>query len=421
MPSPETQNKKYIPPILYEKRFLVFGILLSLGYHFFILLPVMRNMDMEPVLLDYSSEEETAFILEDIVIPTRKKKVKKNIPNKVITKKLRYKKPEKKKAIPDKKKIDKHKKSKDVQEPVKAQDYKKVPWIEPKQKFTIKKNKKPKLPPKGSKEGSEAILKNDGATLGTGSKMEAKKHIGVLKTPQKLKKKAGVLGVEKGKHFEALLSAPPSLNKKSTPKKPIEKPHAKLETGKKYSLWDTFSSEDFKTERKAKAKPIIEEMPKLSMLNPPQNSFLRSDSSSEKLLDGSLFNLEDLRGGGGIMGSLGKKKGYSFGSLSIGDEDFKNEWYARVIVGKVAHNWYPPGIAYLGASGVTVVSFSITRSGKAIKIRVSRKSKNRPIDESASNAVKLSNDFPELPEDYLKDKLDIRFTFYVNVRPAPVN
>jgi len=441
-----------------KRKYILWGFILSVLVHFFVLPAVLSRVSIKR---DFSHPKNDGYIdfisLEDVIIPVKKEKK-----DKPPQKEAAHEKQKKRQEIPKKKKEDTAKK-KNIMEDVEPYDYKSVPKINPNQKFTIKKNRRPKGRAKLGEVNTPQMTIPEkhmdvAKQLGTGHrgkrKIElpkiAKKHAAATplnkKTHGAPKLKARRAELAKMKSHKApvpkaLVKAPPALGEvaiitssplledKSFAKQQEKTPKsetAKTRKLRSYSLWDSFSAKDFKvTKEKQKVrKNTVDSMPKLSMISPPKindSIALQNTLDSRNLLRGEVFDLDELqRSLGGIGNFLEgrSKSGRNFGSLSIGDPDFSNEWYARVIVSRVAQHWYLPVIAYSGASGITTISFSITRSGKIINQTTSSTSDYPSIDESSSNAVSLSGDFPPLPEDYSKDKLDIKFSFYVNVMPS---
>jgi len=436
-----------------KRKYILWGFILSILLHSFILPGVLSRVRVERDFSYPQNDEYIDFIsLEDVIVPIKKKKKEKTPEKKVVRKKEkeRQKTPKKKEEVKTKKK--------ETMENIEAYDYKSVPIIDPKQRFSIKKNKRPK----GSEKLGEASApqmtipeKHMGIAKQLGAGHEGKRRIDL----RKMAKNAAPLNKEKQgkarakanraemvkarKHKapvpkalakaptasmgKAIISSSPLLEDKSFAREHEKKADIEVTKAKKlrsYSVWDSFSTKDLKvTKEKQKRKDTLSSMPKLSMISPPRindSITLQNTLDSRKLLRGDVFDLDELQRNLGGIGSLleGRSKGgRNFGSLTIGDPDFSNEWYARVIVSRVAQHWYLPVIAYSGASGITTISFSIIRSGEIIKQTTSKTSEYPSIDESSSNAVSLSGAFPPLPDDYSKDKLDIKFSFYVNLMP----
>lgn len=93
---------------------------------------------------------------------------------------------------------------------------------------------------------------------------------------------------------------------------------------------------------------------------------------------------------------------------------FPYGWYLSVIQGKVSSNWRQPSSRLLGEdSFLTVVSFRIRRNGSIDVVTVRRSSGRPTVDQSAIKAVRDSSPFPELPNDYMEDHLDVTIDFTV--------
>jgi protein TonB len=112
------------------------------------------------------------------------------------------------------------------------------------------------------------------------------------------------------------------------------------------------------------------------------------------------------------------REAYYFGGskLSFEDQDFHYVWYGRIIKRRVADGWYPPYVARMGLTGLTVVTFKIQRDGRVSDIKLSESSGNKSLDQAALNAVQSVGHLPELPVDYLRPSLGVVFSFYYNLR-----
>jgi protein TonB len=93
---------------------------------------------------------------------------------------------------------------------------------------------------------------------------------------------------------------------------------------------------------------------------------------------------------------------------------FPYGWYLSVIQGKVSSNWDQPSARLLAEDSLTAsVSFTIRRDGSVHGIQVSRSSGRSTVDQSAARAVRDSAPFPPLPDDYMRDTLEVTIDFTI--------
>lgn len=107
-----------------------------------------------------------------------------------------------------------------------------------------------------------------------------------------------------------------------------------------------------------------------------------------------------------------KKKSSSSKSKGIQgvrtDAEVDND-YLVILRDTIFRNWkYPMN---LKASVTTTVYFKIQKNGTVSLLKVETPSGNIRIDRSAFEAVKNSNPFPPLPEDFVKNELGVHFNF----------
>lgn len=93
---------------------------------------------------------------------------------------------------------------------------------------------------------------------------------------------------------------------------------------------------------------------------------------------------------------------------------FPYGWYLSIIQGKVSTNWRRPSGALVAQRALSaLVSFRIARDGSIHAITVKRSSGRATVDQSAARAIRSSAPFPELPDDYREDHLDVSIEFTV--------
>ncbi|BAC91347.1 TonB family protein [Gloeobacter violaceus] len=119
-------------------------------------------------------------------------------------------------------------------------------------------------------------------------------------------------------------------------------------------------------------------------------------------------------GGNGGLGESGTlnpgRDGDGSGIDAAQDVDFGP--YMAALQRKVKRNWIAPEA---GNSRRTVLLFTISRNGQIMNLRVGRSSGSRSSDESAMEAVQRAAPFGPLPAAYKGDRIEIQFTFDINV------
>jgi TonB family protein len=101
--------------------------------------------------------------------------------------------------------------------------------------------------------------------------------------------------------------------------------------------------------------------------------------------------------------SEGKAEGVA---VSPAAEDFKFPYYLAAIHHNIERNWNPPP----GAKGIKAkVQFTILRSGWVVKneLKLIASSGNYYFDQAAMRAILQSSPFPQMPEEYPKQSLDL--------------
>src|SRR6266404_532517 len=123
-------------------------------------------------------------------------------------------------------------------------------------------------------------------------------------------------------------------------------------------------------------------------------------------------------GGGGHSGKGTANAGVEMLTDTEG-VDF-NDYLRRVYIA-VRNNWYavmPPSVS-LGDQGVVSLQFKIMRDGSVpdgqpFQVYGSGK---EPLDRAAFSSIRASNPFPQLPPQFKGPYIELRFTYYYNLRP----
>lgn len=141
----------------------------------------------------------------------------------------------------------------------------------------------------------------------------------------------------------------------------------------------------------------------------------RTRSSAASALGGPITASSGSTGtGSGGSGNSGvfnpDRDGPGSGIDAAQDVDFGP--YMAALQRKVKRNWIAPEA---GNSRRSVLIFSIARSGELLNLRVGKTSGSTSSDQSAMEAVRRAAPFANLPSAYKGDRIDIQFTFDINV------
>jgi TonB family protein len=127
---------------------------------------------------------------------------------------------------------------------------------------------------------------------------------------------------------------------------------------------------------------------------------------------------EPLGGGGGHAGKGSHGAGIEMLTDTEG-VDF-NDYFRRIYY-IVKGNWeavMPPSVS-LGDQGVVSLQFKIMRDGSVpdgMPIQVYGSGKE-PLDRAAFSSIRASNPFPPLPPQFKGPFIELRFTYYYNIKP----
>ncbi len=107
------------------------------------------------------------------------------------------------------------------------------------------------------------------------------------------------------------------------------------------------------------------------------------------------------------IGGTAQKMGASFRI-----EDYDISPWAEKVVNTVLTNWIIPYPKEMGVKGVVGISVIIDESGEILSAQVVNSSLILLLDEAALKALKKSNPFPFLPEDFPRKSLEAYFEFH---------
>lgn len=103
------------------------------------------------------------------------------------------------------------------------------------------------------------------------------------------------------------------------------------------------------------------------------------------------------------------------GTIDI--KGFPYEWYLQIMESKVYENWDTLTINLFSDRTLkATVYFQIDRQGQVNVLKLEESSLDEEMDNSALEAVRLSEPFPPLPPGYKEDILEVHFGFIVETK-----
>ncbi len=95
--------------------------------------------------------------------------------------------------------------------------------------------------------------------------------------------------------------------------------------------------------------------------------------------------------------------------------------YLARVVYNVRRNWYSmiPVAAKLGQKGRVGIVFEILKDGSVPELRLVSTSGSDPLDRACVGAIRASNPFPPLPEEFTGEHLVLQFIFLYNLGYGP--
>lgn len=85
--------------------------------------------------------------------------------------------------------------------------------------------------------------------------------------------------------------------------------------------------------------------------------------------------------------------------------------WARGVVEKIQRNWTIPTSEESGEKNVVEITASIGKNGDLLNLSIRNSSAQPTLDLAALNAVRMSAPFPELPDNFPTDTLEVDFLF----------
>lgn len=115
----------------------------------------------------------------------------------------------------------------------------------------------------------------------------------------------------------------------------------------------------------------------------------------------------------------------SSGTFSFNTAKFKNFHYFKAMKDKIAANWHPPLLANVNIGGYAPgvirlraipsqevkIYFSLNREGEVVDVQVLDSYRNKQLDDSCIDAIKLSKNFGKVPENLKGEIVVIPFIF----------
>jgi TonB family protein len=95
--------------------------------------------------------------------------------------------------------------------------------------------------------------------------------------------------------------------------------------------------------------------------------------------------------------------------------------YLTRVIYNVKRNWYSviPITAQMGQQGRVAIVFEIIKDGSVPEIRLVGSSGADPLDRAALSAIKMSNPFPRLPDEFTGNHIVLQFIFLYNLGTGP--
>lgn len=108
-----------------------------------------------------------------------------------------------------------------------------------------------------------------------------------------------------------------------------------------------------------------------------------------------------MRGGGGVGLGTDSPLGTQFG------------WYASLLLNAIGQHWHPSSADGRGQTAAAVVQFTLARDGSLVpgSVKIAESSGSRELDYSAQRALLDVGQFPPLPPQFPRDRVDLQVHF----------
>jgi TonB family protein len=88
--------------------------------------------------------------------------------------------------------------------------------------------------------------------------------------------------------------------------------------------------------------------------------------------------------------------------------------WARDVVEKIQRNWTIPTSQENGGKNSVEITVSIGKNGDLLNLSIRNSSAHPTLDQAALTAVRMSAPFPELPENFPNESVEVHFLFRYN-------
>lgn len=88
--------------------------------------------------------------------------------------------------------------------------------------------------------------------------------------------------------------------------------------------------------------------------------------------------------------------------------------WARNVVEKIQRNWTIPTSQENNEKNIVEITVSIGKNGNLLNLSIRNSSAHPPLDQAALTAVRMSAPFPELPDNFPNDSVEVHFLFRYN-------
>jgi len=114
--------------------------------------------------------------------------------------------------------------------------------------------------------------------------------------------------------------------------------------------------------------------------------------------------------------SSGKERGMSgYGEKpSLQEKEYDITPWAEGVMDRIQANWFLSPGQKGSERGTVRISVIIDKNGELSSVRIMNPSKNQAFDQAAIAAVNLSAPFPQLPDDFSDENLEVYFEFQHN-------
>jgi TonB family protein len=170
---------------------------------------------------------------------------------------------------------------------------------------------------------------------------------------------------------------------------------------------------DIAPKKKNNQKKIRKEKSKIQTKKPNTRfvkQIARNQTKKRNSLSNSSGNTGTFQSEGSLLSSAG---GSPYGSVSVSfdAQEFKYPYYSKLIREKICKEWDRAGNRGKFSKIKALAYFVINKDGTIYDISIKDSSGNSEYDEGALDAIRRAAPFPEFPEDYMEDSVEVTFMF----------